>query len=64
MTDSEEYLGEPSGNATDSGARLPLVMCRDCGHFVPAKREEGVLSPLRPVCPECSGTEFKDTRDD
>ncbi|WP_135854130.1 hypothetical protein [Halorussus salinus] len=64
MTDPETWPDEPSGNATDAAARLPLVMCRQCGYFVSAKREEGSLSALRPVCPECGGTEFKDVREE
>jgi hypothetical protein len=39
---------------------MHLVMCRSCGHFVEAVKEEGQLVPMADECVRCGGTTFKD----
>lgn len=39
---------------------MDLVMCRSCGEFVDAVKENGRLVPRDSACPDCGGHKFKD----
>lgn len=38
---------------------MELVMCRSCGEFVQASKENGTWVPKEDECPICEGQEFK-----
>jgi ribosomal protein L32 len=38
---------------------MEMVMCRSCGEFTPASKEDGTFVPLADECPSCGGMEFK-----
>ncbi len=40
---------------------MDMIMCRSCGEFVTAFPDGDALEPSHDECPECGGTEFKDT---
>lgn len=39
---------------------MKLLMCRECGEFVPALNEGEIWIPMPDECSDCGGTEFKD----
>ena len=43
---------------------MAMVMCRSCGEFLQALIEDGMRVPLKEVCSDCEGTEFKDIHED
>jgi len=36
-----------------------MIMCRACGEFTTAKKEDGIFVPIKKECPACGGTKFK-----
>ena len=36
-----------------------MLMCRSCGEFVLAKKEDETFRSLADECPDCGGQEFK-----
>lgn len=43
---------------------MEMVMCRSCGKFIPASLKDEKRVPKKNECPDCGGTEFKDTYTD
>lgn len=39
-------------------------MCRSCGEFVSAAKEDGTWVPVLDECPDCGGSEFKHNETD
>ena len=39
---------------------MNLVMCRSCGEFTSALKEDNRLVSMEDDCPQCGGTEFTD----
>jgi predicted nucleic acid-binding Zn-ribbon protein len=39
---------------------MELMMCRSCGEFTQAVKEDGRLVPMKDGCPHCGGAEFED----
>lgn len=37
-----------------------MLMCRSCGEFVTATKDEESWIPKADECPDCGGTEFMD----
>lgn len=36
-----------------------VVMCKECGNFLPGTEEGGAVVPIRDECPECGGSAFR-----
>lgn len=43
---------------------MELVMCRSCGEFVTARRDDGQWVPMGDECPSCGGMEFEHAETD
>lgn len=49
---------------TEDDPGLKMVMCLDCGEFVPATKIDGEWLAQPNACPECDGENFERLSDD